>query len=445
VATETPRQLTPADIDLSDLRFWARPLDERAQAFAVLRAQPRPEFFTLPKLPFLPQSPGSWALTHHAEVTEASRNPQVFSSEPSATSPADMPRWMDKYFNSMIDMDDPRHAKIRRIVSRAFTPKMLAKAEDDIARRAARIVDELIESGGGDFVSQCAARLPVEVICDMLGIPVQHHRRVVEWTNIIVGYSDPEYVGATVEYGSGGTAKLGRLATIRMLGTIASAGWRLHRLAFKLGRERKGAPTDDLTSALVNANVDGERLSPREFAAFFLLLVVAGNETTRNAIAHGLKLFTEHPDQRELLLEDFDGRIGGAIEEIVRYSSPVIFMRRNVTRDYEMNGHTYRKGDRVTLFYWSANRDEAVFTDPERFDILRSPNPHVGFGGPGPHFCLGANLARREITVMFRELFTRLPDITAGEPDRLMSGFINGYKRLPCTFTPPTARPRTPA
>ncbi len=198
---ETPRQA--ADIDLSDLRFWVRPLKERAEAFAMLRARPGPTFNTLPKLPFLPQSPGSWALTHHAEVTEASRNPEVFSSEPSATSPADMPRWMDKYFNSMIDMDDPRHAKIRRIVSRAFSPKMLAKAEDDIALRATRIVDELIEAGGGDFVSQAAARLPVEVICDMLGIPVEQHRRVVDWTNIIVGYSDPEYVGATVEYGSG--------------------------------------------------------------------------------------------------------------------------------------------------------------------------------------------------------------------------------------------------
>ncbi|MGI5415141.1 cytochrome P450 [Actinomadura luteofluorescens] len=436
MATEIPPQPELADIDLSDLRFWARPLEERARAFALLRAQPGPVFFTLPKLPFLGQSPGSWALVHHADVTEASRHPEVFSSEPSATSPADMPRWMDGYFNSMIDMDDPRHAKIRRIVSRAFSPKMLAKAEDDIARRAARIVDELIEAGGGDFVSGAAARLPVEVICDMLGIPARHHRRVVELTNIIVGYSDPEYVGATVEYRDG-VPKLGRLGTLRMLGTVASAGWRLHRLAARLGRERRATPTGDLTSALVNANVDGERLTPREFATFFLLLVVAGNETTRNAIAHGLKLFTEHPDQRELLLADFDGRIAGAVEEIVRFSSPVIFMRRNLTRDHEMNGHTFRKGDRVTLFYWSANRDEAVFADPDSFDITRSPNPHVGFGGPGPHFCLGANLARREITVMFRELFTRLPDIAAGEPDRLMSGFINGYKRLPCTFTPP--------
>ncbi|MEV4173028.1 cytochrome P450 [Nonomuraea sp. NPDC049709] len=425
--------LSPADIDLSDLRFWERPAAERARAFAMLRAEPGPRHFRLPKVPFLRQDPGAWALVRHADVLEASRHPEIFSSEPSATSPTDLPRWMDGYFNSMIDMDDPRHAKIRRIVSRAFTPKTLAKAEDDIARRAARIVDELIAAGPGDFVARVAMRLPVEVICDMLGIPPREHARVVRLTNIVVGYTDPEYVGSPVDY-TGARAKVGRLRAARLLGTVALAGWQLHRLAAELGRQRRAAPTGDLTSALVNANIDGERLSPREFAAFFLLLVVAGNETTRTAIAHGLKLFTDHPEQRELLLSDFDTRIGGAIEEIVRHSSPVIFMRRNLTRDHDLNGHLFKAGDKVTLWYASANRDESVFTDPDAFDITRSPNPHVGFGGPGPHFCLGANLARREIAVMFRELFTRVPDIRAGEPDRLLSSFINGYKRLPCTF-----------
>ncbi|MGW4801516.1 cytochrome P450, partial [Nonomuraea sp. NPDC004297] len=276
------------------------------------------------------------------------------------------------------------------------------------------------------------------VICDMLGIPPREHERVVRLTNIVVGYTDPEYVGNAVDYSSG-AARIGRLRAARLLGTVSLAGWQLHRLAAELGRQRRATPTGDLTSALVNANVDGERLSPREFAAFFLLLVVAGNETTRTALAHGLKLLTDHPEQRELLLSDFEGRIGGAVEEIVRLSAPVLFMRRNLTRDHELNGHHLKAGDRVTLWYYSANRDESVFTDPDAFDITRSPNPHVGFGGPGPHFCLGANLARREITVMFRELFGRLPDITAGEPDRLLSSFINGYKRLPCTFTPPPA------
>ncbi|MCD0450514.1 cytochrome P450 [Actinocorallia sp. API 0066] len=430
-------RLAVEEINLADLRFWKRPLAERAEAFRVLRAQPGPRYFQLPKMPIVGESPGTWALVRHIDVAEASRHPEVFSSEPSATSPTDLPRIVERYFKSMIDMDDPRHAVIRRVVSRAFTPRMLAKAEDDIAGRARRIVDELIESGPGDFVAKVAVRLPTEVICDMLGIPPEQYGQVIALTNRTIGYTDPEYTGVQVDYSSG----VGRVSTLGMLRTLSAmsvAGWRLHRLAARLGRERVRRPTGDLTSALVNANVDGEKLTPQEFGAFFLLLVVAGNETTRNAISHGLKLLTDHPDQKALLLEDFEGRIAGAVDEIIRYSSPVIFMRRNVTRDYLLNGHRFRKGDRVSLYYPSANRDETVFTDPETFDITRSPNPHIAFGGPGPHYCLGANLARREITVMFRELLTRLPDIhTTAEPDRLESGFINGLKRLPCTFTPP--------
>ncbi|MFC7109875.1 hypothetical protein ACFQQB_61515 [Nonomuraea rubra] len=265
MTTEHPAR-TPAGIDLSDLRFWERPEQDRARAFAILRAEPGLRRFAMPKVPFLRRDPGAWALVRHADVVAASRLPEVFSSEPSATSPTDMPRWMDGYFNSMIDMDDPRHAKIRRIVSRAFTPKTLAKTEDDIARRARRIVDELVAGGPGDFVSRVATRLPVEVICDMLGIPPREHERVVRLTNIVVGYTDPEYVGNPVDYPAdypGGTARVGRLRTARLLGTVALAGWRLHRLAAELGRRRRATPTGDLTSALVNANIDGERLSPR--------------------------------------------------------------------------------------------------------------------------------------------------------------------------------------
>ncbi|MFI6519167.1 cytochrome P450 [Spirillospora sp. NPDC050679] len=418
------------EIPISDLRFWERPLEERAAAFAALRAHGAPVRFPDPQIPFTKGGAGYWALVRHADVVEASRNPQIFSSEPNATTVIDSPGFVDRYINSMINMDDPRHAKIRRIVSRAFSPRMLAKTEDDIQARAARIVDELIAAGPGDFVARVAVRLPVEVICDMLGIPDALYPRVVRLTNIVLGNSDAEYTGITPD--------MGRLRTGRGLVKVALASRELHRLAARLGRERAAEPTGDLTSALVNANIDGEKLTAQEFGTFFLLLVVAGNETTRTAIAHGLKLLTDNPGQRELLLEDFDGRIGGAVEEIVRYSTPVIMFRRNLTRDHEMNGHEYKAGDKVLLFYNSANRDEAVFDDPDVFDITRSPNPHVGFGGPGPHFCLGANLARREITVMFRELFTRLPDIRAdGEPDRLLSSFINGYKRLPCTFTAP--------
>ncbi|GAB3981473.1 methyl-branched lipid omega-hydroxylase Cyp124 [Actinoallomurus acanthiterrae] len=422
----------PSGLPLSSLEFWALPVEEREATFAALRAREHPAFFSEIPVPFVRPGKGFYALVRHADVSEASRHPDVFSSEPSATSIPDFPAYMERFFGSLINLDDPRHAKIRRIVSRAFTPKMLAKTEDDIRRRAARIVDELVETGPGDFVSKVAVRLPVEVICDMLGIPENYHAQVVRRTNVILGNSDPEYTGATPG------PEMSRVAAGRALLRIIWAARDLHRLAARLGRERMKNPTGDLTSALVTANVDGERLTTRELGSFFLLLVVAGNETTRTALSHALKLFTDFPDQRALLLEDFEGRIGGAVEEIVRYSTPVIFMRRNLTRDHEMNGHTYKAGDKVLLFYNSANRDETVFDRPDVFDITRAPNPHVGFGGPGPHFCLGANLARWEITVMLRELFTRLPDLRAdGEPDRLLSGFINGYKRLPCTFTAP--------
>src|SRR5215470_15211119 len=220
------------------------------------------------------------------------------------------------------------------------------------------------------------------------------------------------------------------------VGQILAAGAALADLLTALARDRTDRPGDDLVSALVTANIDGEQLTGAELASFFILLVVAGNETTRNALSHALVLLTDHPEQRELLAADFEARIEGAVEEIVRYASPVMFMRRTVTRDHRMNGHDYREGDKAVLFYWSANQDETVFTDPARFDITRSPNPHVGFGAAGPHFCLGAHLARREITVMLRELLTRVPSIrAAGPPDRLLSSFINGIKHLDCDFS----------
>jgi cytochrome P450 len=217
------------------------------------------------------------------------------------------------------------------------------------------------------------------------------------------------------------------------VGRILTAGQELTDLVISLSKERTEHPADDLISALATANIDGEQLTPTELASFFILLVSAGAETTRTAISHGLNLLTECPDQRELLLADLEGRLPGAVEEIVRYSSPVIWMRRSVTRDCTLNGNDYREGDKVLMYYWAANRDETVFTDPARFDIMRSPNPHVGFGSAGPHFCLGAHLARREIRVMLRELMSRVPTIrAAAEPDRLLSSFINGIKHLSC-------------
>ncbi|WP_068925494.1 cytochrome P450 [Planobispora rosea] len=408
-----------SEINLSDIAFWERPMAEREAAFAVLRAQPGPIRFAEPEISFAPPGPGYHALVRHADIVEASRNPEVFCSGRSATSVQDLPVEFNEYFGSMINMDDPRHARLRRIVSRAFTPKMIKQFEADVQAEATRIVDDLIAGGpGGDFVTEVAARLPLKIICDMMGIPEEHYQTVFDASNVILSGGDPEFI-----------EDLSKAAEL-----LLGAGQRLQDLVTSLAGSRDLAD-DALIATLTRANIDGEKLTMQELGSFFILLVVAGNETTRNAISHGLHLFTENPDQRALLLSDFDGRVGGAVEEIVRLASPVTWMRRTVTRDHEMNGTLYREGDKVLLFYWSANRDEDVFTDPYRFDILRTEGPHVGFGGPGPHFCLGAHLARREIAVMFRELFTRLPQIrSAGEPDRLRSSFINGIKHLTCEF-----------
>ena len=420
------------EFDLGHLAFWARPEAARLAAFAELRRMDRPRFMPfINNLPFAPKNDGCYALVRHADVVAASRNSALFSSEPSANSIADMPPWLAPFFDSMINMDDPRHSRIRKVVARAFSPRLLTKLEADLARRAERIVDDVVTSSGGDFVTQVAQKLPIQVICDMMGIPQHQYDYVLARTNTIIGYSDPEYTGISRDYliTRGGP---GRRHIIPVSARLLKAGLDLIRMVRKLGEERTREPQDDLISALVTPNADGDRLAPREIGTFFILLLVAGNETTRNVIAHAVRLFTEHPEQRELLLADFDGRIGPAIEEVVRYVSPVIQFRRTVTGDCELGGQEFHRGDKVLLFYSSANRDEAVFADPDRFDITRSPNPHVGFGGPGPHYCLGANLARREITVMLRELYTRLPEIhTVGEPERLLSFFVNGIKRLP--------------
>jgi methyl-branched lipid omega-hydroxylase len=409
-----------ADIDLSDNAFWGLPLTDRAAAFALLRAQGRPRFFAEPEVPFSEKGPGFYALVRHADVAEATRHPEVFCSRKGATSIVDLPVEFNEYFGSMINMDDPRHTRLRRIVSRAFSPRMIAKFEDDVRRAATAIVDDLLATGPCDFVQHVAARLPLKIICDMMGIPDDQYETVLVNSNIILSGSDPEFLGKDLNE-----------AVIRILG----AGQALADLVTGLAAVRAPTTAEDLVSALVTANIDGEQLTSAELASFFILLVVAGNETTRTALSHALMLLTEFPGQRALLLADHQGRIEGAVEEIVRYSSPVVFMRRTLTRDYSMNGQDYRAGDKAALYYYSANRDEAVFADPDRFDITRSPNPHVGFGAAGPHFCLGAHLARRELAVMLRELLTRVPDITAGEPDRLLSSFVNGIKRLPCYFS----------
>jgi methyl-branched lipid omega-hydroxylase len=417
---EPRRSLKAEDIDLSNALFWALPPEDREGAFATLREERPISFHQEPDIRILPRGPGYWSLVKHADILLASRSPEIFCSG-KGSNIGDMPPDLNDFFGSMINMDDPRHARLRRIVSAGFTPRMLKKVEDDVQRAATRIVDRVIDRGECDFVTDIAAALPLTIICDMMGIPESQYGAVFDRTNVILGAGDPEYVPDQT----------------KVIEALLTAGFELSQLVQELGRERAKNPTDDLTSALVNTQVDGDHLTEQELGSFFVLLVVAGNETTRNAISHGMKALCDYPEQRALWQKDFDRIAPTAVEEIVRWATPVIHFRRTATRDTEIRGQKIREGEKVVLWYNSGNRDAEVFSDPYRFDVQRQPNEHVGFGGPGPHFCLGAHLARREITVMFRELFRRIPDLeVTGDPQRLYSFFIHGIKHMDCRFRP---------
>jgi cytochrome P450 len=409
------RQLEVDEIDLSDPEFWARPDRERDAAFATLRSDRPISFFTEPEFDQIPRGPGYWALTRYEDVWTASRRPDVFVSG-KGVNIGDMPVEISEFFGSMISMDDPRHSKLRGIVNRGFTPKMVTSLGDTVRVKAREIVDRVAPLGECDFVQEIAAALPLQIICDMMGIPASSYGRIFELTNTILGVGDPEYVNS--------------------LEDLMAAAMELYQFATELGDRKLTEPGADITSKLMHADVEGEALTTQEFGSFFILLVVAGNETTRNAISHGMKALTDHPEQRRIWMEN-PAVTPTAVEEIVRWSTPVIHFRRTVSRETVIGGQEIGEGEKVVLWYNSANRDLAKFDDPDRFDVRRTPNDHVGFGAGGPHFCLGAHLARREIGVMFDELFRRLPDIeVTGPPDMLQSAFIHGIKRMPCAFTP---------
>ena len=421
----TRQTLSVDDIDLSDLEFWAAPWSAREAGFKMLREKRPIAFFEEAEMPEsaipLPKGPGYYAITRHGDIAEMSRHPELFCSGQSGSTIVDMPQEFLEFFGSMINMDDPRHARLRRIVSAAFNPRMVSSVETSIQAVADSIIEKVRQAGECDFVTEVASRLPLKVICDMMGIAESDYDTVFHASNVILSMGDTEYIPEGED----------------PLLALLNAGKELNQLMESLAAFRSDHPTDDLTSELLHANVDGESLTHAELSSFFILLLVAGNETTRNAISHGLWALTEHPDQRAAWMADVDGVTPTAVDEIVRWATPVTFMRRTVTGPTTLSGHDFKEGDKCILFYNSANRDEEIFENPDRFDVLRTPNPHIGFGAPGPHFCLGAHLARREITVMYKELFKHLPDIrAAAEPDRLLSSFINGIKHLPCTFSP---------
>jgi cytochrome P450 len=418
---------TPLDldaIDLSDRDFWVVPPERRHAVFDVLRQERPFAFFAEPEIPMLEPGPGYYAITRYADLDAISSQPAVFCSGEGAVSITDMPADLNEFYGSLISMDDPRHAKIRRIVSKVFTPRMLEQVMNSVQRVVEDVLDAArrkAEDGDGsiDVVADIAAPIPLRIICDMMGVPESDRALVLAQSNIVLSGGDPELIDNEDD----------------PLTAFLQAGMALAAVMERMAAERVEHPTDDLTTALVRSEVDGERLTHAEIASFFILLLVAGNETTRNAITHGVLALWEHPEQRARWVAD-PSLTRTAVEEIVRWASPITWMRRTATQDGELNGLRFRAGDKFLLFYAAANRDPEVFADPHVLDLGRDPNPHVGFGGHGPHFCLGAHLARRELTVTFQALLDRMPDLeVTGEPDWLRSSFVNGIKRLPARLT----------
>ena len=413
-------ELSPVAVDsinISDPEFWKGSRQHRESVFATLRREAPVKFFPEIPLANFPVGPGYWALTKHDDIWHVSRNPELFCSG-KGSNIADLTVELNEFFGSMISMDDPKHVRLRTIVSKGFTPKEITRIEEYVKNKAKSIVDKVLAKYGAneefDFVDAIAAPFPLQIICEMMGIPESDERQILDWTNVILGAGDPDF-GGTLE-------------------NLINVALEMFAYAQALGEARLANPTDDLTSVMMHSIVDGDRMSSQEFGSFFILLVVAGNETTRNAISHGMLQLTEHPDQKAAWYGDFEAKTKGAVEEIVRWASPVIHFRRTATRDTEIRGVKIKEGEKVVMWYNSGNRDEEIYEDPYQFNIARSLAPaQVGFGAGGPHFCLGANLARREIAVMFDEIRRRMPNLViTGEPAYLQSNFINGIKRMPC-------------
>jgi len=403
-------------IDLNDAQRFVR--GEHHEMFTKLRAESllywqEDEF----------KGGGYWNVVKHADLIEVNRDTATFSSEVGGTMimsgqfpvGEDPDAMMDTRGVLMLDMDPPKHTRYRLLVNKGFTPRMIGLIEQTLRHRAALIVDNVIEQGSADFVEDIAAELPLQAIAEIMGVPQEDRRKLFEWSNRMVGAADPEY----------------------MADDTGDAFVELFTYVNGLAGQRRTDPHDDIVTKLLNAEIEGESLSELEFDMFMMLLAVAGNETTRNATAHGMYALLTHPEQFELLKSDPDALMDNAVEEVLRWASPVLHFRRTATTDTEIRGQKIAAGDRVVIWHISANRDEEVWDNPFTFDITRSPNPHVAFGGGGSHFCLGANLARMELKLILTELVTRLPDMQlAGEPQRLLSNFIGGIKHMPVKWTP---------
>jgi cholest-4-en-3-one 26-monooxygenase len=362
-----------------------------------------------------PGWPGFWAVTRHQDIEHVSRHPEIFSSTSRLALFGEIPEEQIQLQRlMMLNMDPPQHTRQRAFVNRGFTPRMIGRLEEHIAQICHALLDDVQNAGTADFVTEIAAPLPLWVICELIGAPVEDRGRIFELSNLMIGAGDPEFQIAPQ--------------------ASQDAAAEIYAYGEALADRRRAQPADDIITRLLQPDDAGEALTTTEFDLFFLLLTVAGNETTRNAAAGGMLALFEHPDQWQRLLDD-RSLIPTAAEEIVRWVSPVNLFRRTATCDTELGGQPIGAGDKVVVFYTSANRDEAVFTAPGQFDVGRDVNPHVGFGGGGPHFCLGRHLAALELRVLLTALTERMPGIKLdGEPSRLRSNFINGIKHMPVRF-----------
>lgn len=425
-----PAKLRLEQINLSDPDLHAR--QEAHEIFRLLRKEAPVHYFSGDNAfgPF-------WSVTKYDDVLRISRNPQLFSSErgisiPPAV-PSDQPTY-DMMGKMLIVMDPPRHVRLRRLVNKGFTPRAVGMLEPEIRGIARDLIAQIAPRGEADFVVDVAAQLPLAVICSMMGLPREDWPLMFNITNKVLGSNDPEYQESIPEAERGtpdAARRTGMEGVARMLAYFTEV----------VSRLRAGRRGEDITSILTDAEVDGEKLSDEEILFFCFLLVVAGNETTRNAISGGMQVLDENPAEKQRLIEN-PALLDSAVEEILRWVSPVMHMTRTATADTEIRGVKIAAGERVTMWYQSVNRDEEVFADPYRFDITRSPNEHLAFG-IGEHFCLGAGFARLELKIVFEELFRTLPDIhISGPVERLRSNFIGGTKHLPVAFAANPTRDR---
>lgn len=423
-STRDCRAYDPAD--LSSTAFWSGTAADREKVFAELRRD-RPVSWHRPVENGLFEDlndQGFWAVVRHADLVEVTKRHDDFISGEGIVFES-MPQELLDAAQGFIAMDPPRHTQVRRLLSSAFTPKQMARIGDRIEANARRIVDDVARKGEIDFVAEVAALVPMHNICDMVGVADDDVRRTLAHeAQFAGGWRDEDLMQ--------GADPLTRL--MEASGIVRAIG-------NELIEERRRAPQDDLLTALVQAEVDGARLTDEEIVSFFGLLMVAGNDTTRQSTSHGMKALTDFPEQRAWLVEDLDGRLPSAVEEIVRWASPIMTFRRTAARDCQLGGQSITAGDKVIMFYASANWDTDVFDAPEQFDLSRSPNPHVSFGGGGIHHCLGNQLARRQLTAVFRELLTRLPDIAVvDEPAYSTGNFFHGINRMAVQFTPEVSR-----